>query len=481
VAEEYHLMVAQVLWMQQNWSTMLDCRPSMAMADLLQSAFISGSAEYQKRFLKSRLWQEDSEWITMYVSHYSIVSLVFIGAYALAEKIRYGQGPITVGVFFSLLYIFKCYGGALTGLFGCLIEVERLGQLLHRFRIFLSSSEDIDLRMQASKRNLEIEERLVSRADSSPEMRLENVSFTYHKTQRDDDLQNARDLVLQGVSLTLPLGDACVLRGPAGCGKTTLLRLLTGSLLPTTGSVTMPASLSMALVDGESTFLPNLSINHVLGLSAIEGVTSADIALLRAVLGFPKGFSSISSKGLRRSPSVGLETPEQAIQVFHEDLDTDEADPHSDMPHLMSQRMQLLVRVAEALLSDPQLLLVSLKTMQWDSAIVGLVYVLRLWHFCGGLSGLIRCLRTVDFESGDTSDALRALITKAASSPTKALLQGQLPKTLVILSGTSSMLDQDTHGLHFNSAICFTSRSGWTVERRLASGSPDTVMNYLTI
>ena len=46
--------------------------------------------------------------------------------------------------------------------------------------------------------------------------------------------------VLSGVSFALDAGQALVLRGPNGCGKTTLLRTLAGLQPPLTGSVTFP-------------------------------------------------------------------------------------------------------------------------------------------------------------------------------------------------------------------------------------------------
>ena len=56
------------------------------------------------------------------------------------------------------------------------------------------------------------------------------------------DLHCARGgiAVLQGLSLTLEPGQALVLRGPNGCGKTTLLRTLAGLQPPLSGTITCP-------------------------------------------------------------------------------------------------------------------------------------------------------------------------------------------------------------------------------------------------
>ncbi|GAB4384297.1 heme ABC exporter ATP-binding protein CcmA [Albidovulum sp.] len=61
---------------------------------------------------------------------------------------------------------------------------------------------------------------------------------------RLDDIAVARGgvILLEGISLTLGPGEARVLRGPNGIGKTTLLRTVAGLQPPVRGTVTLPAS-----------------------------------------------------------------------------------------------------------------------------------------------------------------------------------------------------------------------------------------------
>ncbi len=59
---------------------------------------------------------------------------------------------------------------------------------------------------------------------------VENLSFTYGGKQKQ---------VLNGVSLTIRQGAVTTLMGANGCGKTTLLKLMTKNLRPDTGRLTM--------------------------------------------------------------------------------------------------------------------------------------------------------------------------------------------------------------------------------------------------
>ncbi|CAK7198432.1 hypothetical protein SEUCBS139899_001093 [Sporothrix eucalyptigena] len=70
---------------------------------------------------------------------------------------------------------------------------------------------------------------------SVPVIQLDNVSLSYSAGKAAVD--NAASLVVRDLSLTVGAGQFIVIVGPAGCGKTTLLRALTGSQAPTKGSI----------------------------------------------------------------------------------------------------------------------------------------------------------------------------------------------------------------------------------------------------
>lgn len=95
-------------------------------------------------------------------------------------------------------------------------------------------------------------------ADAPPEaagsLDVENLSFAYAEPG---------DPVLDGLNLSLRLGDAISITGAPGSGKTTLLKLIAGIHRPTGGRV---------LVDGlDATFFPPRALNDHLGYLTPEG------------------------------------------------------------------------------------------------------------------------------------------------------------------------------------------------------------------
>jgi ABC-2 type transport system ATP-binding protein len=78
-----------------------------------------------------------------------------------------------------------------------------------------------------------------------PVVRIEGISKTY---------QGQR--ALSDVSLTIGRGEIFALLGPNGAGKTTLLRILTGILLPDTGSVQILGASGMNAVRDKVGYLP---------------------------------------------------------------------------------------------------------------------------------------------------------------------------------------------------------------------------------
>ena len=93
---------------------------------------------------------------------------------------------------------------------------------------------------------------------------LENVKLEFVSGKE-------KKTVFDGLSLAFPQGKTTAVLGPSGCGKTSLLRLLSGTLLPTSGNVTRETP-SISCVFQDAALLPWLTalenINVVLSDSA---------------------------------------------------------------------------------------------------------------------------------------------------------------------------------------------------------------------
>ncbi len=73
-----------------------------------------------------------------------------------------------------------------------------------------------------------------------PIVSIRDVSFWYtREKEKDNEFQSAGNHVLSEINLDISRGEFIALVGPNGCGKSTLVRLINGLLLPSTGSVTV--------------------------------------------------------------------------------------------------------------------------------------------------------------------------------------------------------------------------------------------------
>lgn len=85
--------------------------------------------------------------------------------------------------------------------------------------------------------------------------------------------------VLEGLGFTLPAGRALVLRGPNGCGKTTLLRTLAGLQPPLAGRISAPPD-AMAYAAHTDGLKPTLTVAENLAFwAAVYGLRDISPAI----------------------------------------------------------------------------------------------------------------------------------------------------------------------------------------------------------
>ena len=129
----------------------------------------------------------------------------------------------------------------------------------------------------------------------TPAVEIRDVGFRY---------PGHSEMLLDRISLTLTAGEVCVLVGPNGCGKTTLLRLILGELLPSCGSVRIfgkdPACCSRMPLVGlisepfhpEQSPLPvDITLEQLLQwLYLLDGITDESVFPIMERLRIPKSF-----------------------------------------------------------------------------------------------------------------------------------------------------------------------------------------------
>jgi ATP-binding cassette subfamily B protein len=196
------------------------------------------------------------------------------------------EGKMTIGVFVGFLAIRALLGAPLNSLVSTLEGWLALQNTLLR-------AEDVFETPTVSEGQR-------SAGRSSGKLALENVGFRYG---------SGGSWVFRGVSLVIEPGERAVFVGPSGQGKSTLLRLLAGLLVPTEGSVLLDgvdireyASASLAEQVGSLVGEPLVLAGSVRDNLCLRLPNASDAAVERAarascfaevVARLPRGYASV--------------------------------------------------------------------------------------------------------------------------------------------------------------------------------------------
>ena len=119
-------------------------------------------------------------------------------------------------------------------------------------------------------------------------------------------IEEREHTVFEDFELCLDAEGFTVLLGRSGCGKTTLLRLLSGLIAPTAGQIHKPAGIRMGMMFQEARLLPWLSCekNVTLGLKKPDMEKVREILKLVGLEGFAGAYPDQLSGGMQQRAAL---------------------------------------------------------------------------------------------------------------------------------------------------------------------------------
>lgn len=155
--------------------------------------------------------------------------------------------------------------------------------------------------------------------------------------------------VLHGISTTLDYGKLTMLVGPSGCGKTTVLSILSGTLSPTSGSVTVMGQPLNKLSNNDLVRFRRRNIGFIFQqYNLIQTLTAAENAAIALIAdGVP--WEDATAKAGRLLDHLGLGAHK------------------NKMPRQLSGGQQQRVAIARALTHDPALVVCDEPTAALDA------------------------------------------------------------------------------------------------------------------
>jgi len=155
--------------------------------------------------------------------------------------------------------------------------------------------------------------------------------------------------VLFGVDLDIGAGELTMLVGPSGCGKTTLLSILSGTLRPTAGEVTVMGRTITSLRDADKVRLRRKRIGFIFQqYNLLPALTAAENAAMALVTdGVPLKVAAQRARGVLETLGMG---------------------PHADkLPRQLSGGQQQRVAIARAIVHEPDLVVCDEPTAALDA------------------------------------------------------------------------------------------------------------------
>ena len=178
---------------------------------------------------------------------------------------------------------------------------------------------------------------------TSPLIELQDVSKLYESKKK------RTVIAVKEINLNVKEGEFMVITGRSGCGKTTLLNLISGLTTPTTGRVLLDQVEVWKLPDLDQSLFRNKKVGFVFQFpSLIPSLTALENVSLPTIVERKDQHNAIKEKAERLLVEVGL------------------ADKLDAYPRQLSAGQQQRVVIARSLINDPELLLADEPTSNLD-------------------------------------------------------------------------------------------------------------------
>jgi len=175
--------------------------------------------------------------------------------------------------------------------------------------------------------------------------------------------------VLTNITMSIPQGQMLAVAGPHNSGKNTFMQLLAGILLPTSGSIFIPAHLRVIHISRDPIFLhASMMHNLALGLPDPNTIDVRRAFSILKMLGLQEAVAMLKAEGI--SKDADLDGSTDTAHTFMEDelKFMDATETAWERPLTLSFKVKL--HIARALIADPEVIILdrSLQALNEESA-----------------------------------------------------------------------------------------------------------------
>jgi ATP-binding cassette, subfamily B, bacterial PglK len=262
-------------------------------------------------FVEAKIYKKEDYFIKEFIGTISISNRLLANLKnfsSLPSRIFEILGILSFAAVILYSKINPAYNENLLVIFGLLaLALYKLIPSLNKILVSLSQIQSFAYSIQQLKQNIQnqnnIEGKDVVEINFEKQIVLDNVSFKY--------LENAREKVLENISLNFSKGEFVLLDGPSGSGKTTFIHLVSGLINNYEGNIFIDGNLlsacsihswhsQLGLVAQSPIILQDTILNNV-----AFGESEKEIDLQRASLALGQAGLSEMIAGL----PAGLKTP----------------------------------------------------------------------------------------------------------------------------------------------------------------------------